>query len=118
MKTLRLLPFVTILLVTVFALTSLEFASARGQTRAAGQIVLCSGQGLVTVTVDAGGTPIRHVKICPDMALGLLASLGVNPPVLHRPDGMHRLDATSPLPVEGGHAIILPKARDPPETAA
>ncbi|WP_339108996.1 hypothetical protein [Thioclava sp. GXIMD4216] len=111
---LRQLPFLILFLAAVFALTSVEFASARGQTRAAGQIVLCSGQGLVTVTVDANGTPIRHVKICPDMALALLASLVPTAPALIRPEGMHRF---APAPItarlRGTHSVP-PKARDPP----
>lgn len=57
-------------LVLIVALTSGAMAVARGQTHAAGVIVICSGAGIQTVAVDAEGNPVGAGHICPDCALG------------------------------------------------
>ncbi|PKP72647.1 MAG: hypothetical protein CVT84_17675, partial [Alphaproteobacteria bacterium HGW-Alphaproteobacteria-6] len=72
------------LLAIVLALTSVTMAVARGQTRVAGQVVLCSGYGMVLVGIDAAGNPVAEaeggpaggtVHLCPDMVLAMLAAL-------------------------------------------
>lgn len=72
------------LLAIVLALTSVTMAVARGQTRVAGQIVLCSGYGMVLVAIDAAGNPVADaeggpaggtVHLCPDMVLAMLTAL-------------------------------------------
>jgi hypothetical protein len=68
--------------------TSLLAASARGQTAVNGQVViLCSGGGLVQVSLDASGNPAGPAHLCPDLALGLLAALSLPPPEAFRPAG-------------------------------
>lgn len=63
-------------LMLMLALTSVTMSSNRGQTRnAAGQIVLCTGTGPVSVQVDKNGQPIEPVHICPDCALAMFAAL-------------------------------------------
>ena len=60
-------------LALLIAVTSQQMAIARGvTTNAAGQVILCTGQGVVTVTLDANGDPIEPAHICPDCALSLL----------------------------------------------
>ena len=57
-------------LVLLIAVTSQQMALARGTMKdAAGQIILCTGQGVHTVVVDHQGNPIEVVHICPDCAL-------------------------------------------------
>jgi len=71
----RLLSFTLALLI---AMTSQQMAVARGMTtNAAGQVIVCTGQGVVTLTVDANGVPtddpLGLTHFCPDCALTLLA---------------------------------------------
>lgn len=71
----RLRPIFAILLSLVLLATGGMMAVARGQTMVAGQIVLCTGTGPVTVNVDENGEPVGPVHICPDCALSLLAAV-------------------------------------------
>ena len=64
----------------------LAAGAARGQARIGGQVaVLCSGGGLVQVTLDAGGVPTGSHHLCPDLALSLLAALDLAPVDVLRP---------------------------------
>lgn len=66
------------ILILVMTLTSQAAALARGQTQIAGQIVLCTGQEVVMVSVDHQGQPIERMHYCPDMALSLLHAVAVD----------------------------------------
>lgn len=67
----RILTFTLALLIAV---TSQQMAMARGMARdASGQVILCTGDGVITVTLDAQGEPMETVHICPDCALTLMA---------------------------------------------
>lgn len=98
----------------ILAATSLTMAVARGQTRIAGEIVICSGYGITTISVDENGDPVGPVHICPDMVLGMMAALEVPAPDLSRPEGsVSRLMATeTALPLT--RSAPAPRARDPP----
>ncbi len=78
----------TILLALLIAVTSQQMAVARGMMmNAAGQVVICTGHGVQTITIDHQGDPIEVVHICPDCAL-TLAALAQAPttapaPVIH-----------------------------------
>ena len=49
--------------------------NARGETRMGTEIVICTGYGITTVTVDEEGNPTGPVHLCPDMVLGMMAAL-------------------------------------------
>lgn len=68
----RLLRLSLILLLVV---TGVALGHARGQSRIAGQVVLCAGGTITTRDVDADGAPVPLVHVCPDMALSVLAGL-------------------------------------------
>lgn len=98
-------------LILLLALTGVTLGHARGQTRVAGQVVLCAGGVLVTVT-QPGEAPRQ--TICPDMALGLLAATLPALPIIIRPQHIvasaiapHRLRAATAQ-------VIVPQARGPP----
>jgi len=78
-------PFLALSLALIIALTSGAMAVARGQTSAAGAIVLCTGTGPLSVQVDADGQPIGPLHICPDCALGLFDTASSTPPTLATP---------------------------------
>ena len=62
----------TLTLAFLIAVTSQQMAVARGAMMdAAGQVVLCTGHGVQTVTIGRNGDPIKVVHICPDCALTL-----------------------------------------------
>ncbi|SLN59071.1 hypothetical protein PEL8287_03184 [Roseovarius litorisediminis] len=68
-------PYLGFALCLMLAITSHSAAVARGAPGPAGQMVLCTGTGPVTVLVDAQGQPTGAVHICPDYALALFAAL-------------------------------------------
>ena len=47
-------------------------AMARGMAPAADEIVICTGQGAVVMTIDADGNPTAPAHLCPDCAMNLL----------------------------------------------
>ena len=55
-------------------LSTVGFGVARGHAPAAGQMVICTGHGIVTVTIDADGNPVTTQTLCPDAALSALAA--------------------------------------------
>lgn len=70
----RLPHILAVCLALLVAVTSQQMAVARGVAYdAAGQVVLCTGTGAVTVTMGADGAPIGPVHICPDCALTAMA---------------------------------------------
>jgi hypothetical protein len=103
-------------LILAMAVMGFAAATARGQSTAGGQVlVLCSGGGLVQVTLDADGKPTGDTHICPDLAFSLLAALEVSPPDVARP-----VAAISELPRVAvgvrrhGIAPVAERARGPP----
>jgi hypothetical protein len=95
---LALRPFGGLILALVLALTSVTMAQARGQAMAVGQIVICSGGGIVSVPVDAEGRPTGPAHLCPDCALGLFAAAPAAFGVLVRSADWR---PQAPLPVPG-----------------
>ena len=99
--------------------TSVTMAVARGQVRdgTTNKIVICSGYGLTTIYVDENGKEVPKVHICPDCVLAMLAALGVEPPVIFRPETR----AAQLVPLEVPRLQSRPScrycARDPPALA-
>ncbi|WP_126979382.1 hypothetical protein [Frigidibacter oleivorans] len=104
----------TTLLILIVGVTSQSMAIARGQTRIADTVVICSGYGIVSIQVDAEGNPVGAPHICPDMALSLLAAPEVAPPVLLRPEGgIRRVEPRDIARAAAGRAVAA-QARGPP----
>lgn len=80
-RTPRLFAFVLALLV---ALTSQELAAARGHVGQ--EVVLCTGGGLVTVTLDENGKPTGPAHFCPDGVGNFIATAtalpAIDPPLV------------------------------------
>ena len=71
-----------IALVFALALASVSMATARHQAPAVGSVVICTGHGVVTLTLDAQGRPTGPVLPCPDClppALALASGAGPLP---------------------------------------
>lgn len=95
----RLRPLLGLMLALVLALTGQSAAVARGMPDAAGQIVLCTGAGPISVLVDENGQPVGPGHICPDCAVSLFVAGGALPELVTRhmdkgvrlhPEGMAR----------------------------
>jgi hypothetical protein len=102
----------------VTALSTVGAGHARGQAQVAGHVVICSGHGIVTVPVDASGTPVERQVLCPDCVVSLHAPPAAGPDAPGR-----RLAATrAHHPPEARAAPPLrphgvPRARAPPAPA-
>ena len=105
-------------LALLLAATSQTMAVARGQARVAGDVVICSGYGITTISVDENGDPVGPAHICPDMVLALMAALGHTPVSLLRPDGAVAVVAQVNIPLGQGRLLPATAARDPPQMSA
>lgn len=110
----RTRPLIALSLALILAVTSVTMSVARGQTRVAGEIVICTGLGITTLAVDATGRPVGVAHICPDMVLGLMAALDLAPPVLLRPEGVDVAVFAADLPRMHTRTAPPSRARDPP----
>ena len=61
------------LLLLVIAITSVQFAAARGQAPAVATMEICSGSGPVHILVDEHGEPTGNIMVCPDYATAFFA---------------------------------------------
>ena len=112
MTRLRLLP---LLLVLSLGLSTVGFGMARGQAPGAGQMVICTGAGIITVTVDAEGNPVESHTLCPDAALVFLAAAALEPPALLPRDlSLLRLDWPQDAQAPRVHPPLTRGARGPP----
>jgi hypothetical protein len=111
-------PLLSCILAVVLLVSAVAAGAARGQTRVAGQIVICSGAGVVTLWVDADGQPVPHQSACPDCVMTALAAVWAGPagPVvpLHalRAEPRARADAA-----DLSARRVMPPARGPPARA-
>jgi len=102
------------LLALVIAATAVHVGVVRGQAKAAGSIVLCTGSGPVGVAVDADGAPVGPVHVCPDCVMSVLAAPDA-PAVAVRRAAMARRLSFVPGHVAGvSRAAARPRARGPP----
>lgn len=95
-------------------LGSLTQAVARHQAQGAETLVICTGYGLVQVTIDADGNKVEQTLPCPDCLLSALALLPAQDRPAHPATVMARLQPgpSSRLPTfERG---FWPRSRAPP----
>jgi hypothetical protein len=108
-------PLQALLLAFVLVLTAQTMAVARGQAVAAGEMVICSAAGLVTVQVDAEGNPVGPPHLCPDCVVSLSAwdvpAAVVVPGDRVLSEMVFPWEAAAACP---GRAPGLPSARGPP----
>ncbi|WP_415182094.1 hypothetical protein [Phaeovulum sp.] len=103
-----------LLFALVLAATSLTMAVARGQTRVAGEIVICTGYGLTTALVDENGAPTGPIHICPDMVLALMSAVSIAPALPAPPDTRAQSLDRSETFTPASRTLPSPRARDPP----
>lgn len=103
---------VPLLLILAVMLTSIGLGAARGTIRQGTEVVLCTGHGVVVTRLPDGGE--GQARICPDMALSLLAVIGLPDPALPL---RAPLPQPGPLALIAGHVPVLEaviRVRGPP----
>jgi hypothetical protein len=107
--------FSGLLLALTLSVGSLQMALARTAPVPVGEMVLCTGNGPITVAVDADGNPTGQVHYCPESAAVSFAALEIGAAVLPQPAGLAlplqgaaRTETTTP------QASICPQSREPP----
>lgn len=64
----------------MLVLSGITWARAHGAAPAVGTVVICAGEGVVTLSVDADGRPVEGTHPCPDCVVavaGLVTAHGV-----------------------------------------
>ena len=109
------------LLALCFALIagSVTMAVARGHATALSRggvtLVLCSGYGFRTVSLDARGTPIGPLHPCPDCLAGLSAYIAPGQIVLALQSvAMRRVSMFAAPALQPFSRAYVPRARGPP----
>ena len=101
-------------LTIMVAVAGIGHAQARHQAHGATALVICTGYGLVRITIDADGNPVEHMLPCPDCTPGQTALLPdpatLSLPELCPPD-IILLRASLPEPATAG---IWHQSRAPP----
>ena len=102
------------LLALCLAVTSVTSVQAKARAGSLDQVVICTGYGIVQITVDAEGNPVQAIHACPDCVNALAASL----PDVHgvaRPAGMPLAVVRAGARAEVARRnALLPPARGPP----
>lgn len=113
----RLTRLLTLTLALLVAATSQHMAVARAAMAEGGaQVVLCTGDGAVTLTLDATGNPVEPVHFCPDCALTLIGHIAGPGPVTPQPVHLQTLVQRPVLQLNSGTGVLGPLARAPPLT--
>lgn len=94
--------------------TSVTMAVARGQVQVGGQIVICTGDGVVSVDVDAGGNPVGPAHICPDCVLSFMAFSESAPVGPVAPVTVARLVQDVVVVLPASRSLAAARARGPP----
>ncbi|WP_371226244.1 hypothetical protein [Roseovarius sp. 2305UL8-3] len=109
--------FVAVALSVMLVFTSHSMAVARGMPGPDGQMVICTGQGPVMVSVDATGNPVGPPHICPDATLSLLnTALVTAAHTAPAPQAYQKVRFTE-VGLNNGTRSATPQARGPPLTA-
>ena len=102
------------LLVLALLMTSGQVVASRLMSSPAGSLVLCTGQGPVTVLVDENGAPVGPVHVCPDCLAASLAVVLPAVPLLSGPCVARRIGWGFERPVRAGSQMPVARARGPP----
>lgn len=105
---------VSVLLALLIAVTAIHVGAMRGQAKAAGSIVVCTGTGPVSIAVDAQGRPVGPAHVCPDCVMTLLAAVDAPAVAPHRVAPCRRISFAAPRVAVRPRARARPRARGPP----
>ncbi|MBR3371683.1 MAG: hypothetical protein IKG52_13735 [Rhodobacteraceae bacterium] len=98
------------------ALASIGFVQARHLAAGAQTLVICTGYGLVSVTIDADGNPVEHMLPCPDCIMPVVAGLADPLEYFHAAARASRVQWHAGAAVwQAGAAGFWASSRAPPE---
>ena len=106
--------YLAIALALLLSVTGQTMAVARGAAASAGEMVLCTGTGPVTVYVDENGKPTGPPYVCPDCVMHLVVAVLPSDPA---PVRLPRTEC--PFPVRSAlvgvvRSVFRATARAPP----
>ncbi|MFV0358452.1 hypothetical protein [Tropicimonas sp.] len=111
----RLRLHIGLFLAFVLTISTFGIGMARGHLPVAGEMIICAGEGAVSVTVDVAGRPVQRLMLCPEKSGLLLTAVAVPQPapipVPPRQSRCERSDATTEPYVRNGFSQ---GARAPP----
>lgn len=109
--------FLGLFLALTVALTAHSAAARQGERNAAGQMVICTGTGPVTIYVDSEGQPAKPPHNCPDCVMHVLDAVappaGLLPPV----EVSSEVAADQQAALASVQQILQASARAPPAAA-
>ncbi len=106
---------ISLLLALTLGFATVGVGVARGQAPVAGQMVLCTGLGAITTSVDADGNPVERHGLCPDAALVFLAAVGEAPQAALQAElSLAWLDRPAVTQAPTPHRPLTRGARAPP----
>lgn len=109
----RMNPALRICLILGLMLTGIGLGAARGTVQIGGQMILCTGEGIV-ISVGADGRPDGRAHVCPDMALAMMAAaVSPDPPPAPSPRA-RPVQAFQPATTMPARQAPPAAARDPP----
>lgn len=110
----RMLRAISIVLLGLAVMaSSVTMVQARHQARAVGEMVICSGLGMVTIHVDADGNPTGPMLPCPECVVAIAGLPETAPVAPHAPLTLTALRYASlahPAPQTGRIVHIQPRA--------
>ena len=107
-------PLFGLTLALMLAISSMGMAVTRGQAASTVELVICSGMGMMTVSLDSQGNPVGPTHPCPYCLAGHTPAL--LPDAVSLPARERGLVTYAPTPVPGVIALSSPPAlaRGPP----
>lgn len=95
-------------------LTSYSMAVARGQSPDLGaDMVICTGVGMITMTIGRDGEPVKITHICPD-AMSIFATALLAHDMPAQPDTMQWRATVPSALIRQPQETLSPSARGPP----
>ena len=105
-------------LVLVLVTGSVAMTTARHQLQTVGEVVICSGYGLTTITLDTEGNPTGPRILCPDCVPAFAALTDTPVPVVQTPGTLTPIHfASHEIPAPPPPAPVHSLSRAPPVTA-
>lgn len=102
------------LLSLLLVLTSHSLAMARGKSPDVGtEMVICTGVGMITMTIGSDGEPVETAHICPD-AVSIFATALMAQDMLAQPYAMQWRAVLPDTVIMQPQETLSPSARGPP----
>lgn len=109
--------FTALALILSLLASAFATASARGAMAGTLDMVICTGQGMATIQVNAKGDPVEPRETCPDCVMTLAVPLPSMTDIAPQQHQLAALIWTAPSAIWITRSTVTPSARDPPSAA-